>query len=423
MLVMVDDFHWLDQVSAQAILFAARRLRERQRGVRLRGPRWRGAPGRPGRPPAAGGRRPRPRRDGGAGGARAPPPTAGGDGRPDPCRQRGAMPLAICEMTDLAQLETPAGAVGISDIVEELYARRTAALSESAQAAIVLLAADEEASLATVERALPRVGSERSALDELEAARLVTVSASRIWFRHRLVRAAVYQRASPDERRRAHAALAAELDDGVEHDRAVLHRAAATVGTDDALARELSAVAAAATARHGYAAAAVALERAAELASGPAQAAYLHAAAAARWDAGDSVHAQRLADAALARGPGPALRADIQALRAHLLSRGGPPPRGVRASDRGRRGCRSRRSRTRGRDVRHRDRGRDRLSACEMRSRRPRCSSRRLPQRRRVCVRSRWPPPAATRKRFRFGNRISPSAASSRLRTSRSSPT
>ena len=323
-LVMVDDFHWLDQVSAQAILFAARRLASDSAAFVFAARDGEVLPvDLDGLPRLVVGDLDR---------GETAELAAHVHHRPLPAATvdrihavtRGN-PLAICEMTDLAQLETPAGAVGISDIVEELYARRTAALSESAQAAIVLLAADEEASLATVERALPRVGSERSALDELEAARLVTVSASRIWFRHPLVRAAVYQRASPDERRRAHAALAAELDDGVEHDRAVLHRAAATVGTDDALARELSAVAAAATARHGYAAAAVALERAAELASGPAQAAYLHAAAAARWDAGDSVHAQRLADAALARGPGPALRADIQALRAHLLSRGGRP--------------------------------------------------------------------------------------------------
>src|SRR5262249_38481585 len=204
-------------------------------------------------------------------------------------------PLAITEMTDLAQLELPTGAAAVSDFVEELYARRAAALSASAQAAIVLLAADEGAALATVERALSAVGSERAALDELEAAGLVNVSGGRVWFRHPLVRAAVYQRASPEQRRRAHGALAAELDGEHEHDRAVLHRAAAAVGTDDALAEELSAVAAAASARHGYAAAAVALERASDLASESARAGYLHAAAGARWDAGDREQAQRLA--------------------------------------------------------------------------------------------------------------------------------
>ncbi len=104
----------------------------------------------------------------------------------------------------------------------------------------------------------------------LEAGLLIADPASgELVFRHPLVRSAVIQNASPDERRAAHAELARLYED--ESDRRAVHLAAATVEPDEAVASDLEAAAASATRRGGTAIAVTWLTRAAELSRDPAE--------------------------------------------------------------------------------------------------------------------------------------------------------
>ncbi len=323
-LVIVDDVQWLDRTSAEAILFAARRLSS-DRVAFLFGLRDGEA-----LPVALDGLPrigvdPLDRAATGVLAARVhqrPLPEATIDRLFEVTRGN---PLAIVEFTDIASLELPIGAVPISTLIEDQYARRAAALPAAAREALILLAADEGVSPTIVERALLELDIPASALVEAEEAGLIVRGVNRIQFRHPLVRAAVYQSAPAGARRRAHAALAKGLQHEGDAARRVLHLGAAATGVDDDLANELALVGDAAVARHAYAAAAAAFERAAELAVPPARAGHLLGAAKARWQAGDAEAAHDLSTAALAATTGALLRADIQVLRAALLSRGGRP--------------------------------------------------------------------------------------------------
>ncbi len=89
---------------------------------------------------------------------------------------------------------------------------------------------------------------------------MLSLSGERLSFSHPLFKAVAYERATPAERRRAHAALAAHC----EADARAWHLAAATVGLNDGVADLLEAAARRASARGAHSVAADALQRSAQ---------------------------------------------------------------------------------------------------------------------------------------------------------------
>jgi len=152
--------------------------------------------------------------------------------------------------------------------IEQAFLSRIERLAPEPQTLLLVLAAEDSGSLATVARAAARLGADIGALDAAERAGLVRAQGARLAFRHPLIRSVVYQTAPSSRRRAAHAAIAAVLDPETEGDRRAWHRAAASVGPDPSVAGDLEQAARRAQQRSGFAAASLAFERAAALAEG-----------------------------------------------------------------------------------------------------------------------------------------------------------
>jgi DNA-binding CsgD family transcriptional regulator len=328
-LCLVDDAQWLDQASADALTFAARRL-EAEALVLLFAARDDDQ-----RPFAARG----------LSELRLSPLTAGesrtlltermasavASGALDwLVESAGGNPLALLELPttlstrQLAGQEPLSGRLPPATSVERAYLERVRALPVAVQRLLVLAAAEETGARVAVERAAAEVGLDIAALEAAEAAGLVRIDSERLVFRHPLVRTAVYRGAPFTERERAHRVLAVASAAAGSPDRAAWHRAAATVGPDEEVAAELESTAERARLRSGHAAAASALDRAAELSATPqTRAPRLIAAASSAWQAGQPDRAADLLDRADPITEDPRLRAEISHGRGVLAWRCG----------------------------------------------------------------------------------------------------
>jgi len=301
-LVLVDDLQWVDRESAQALLFAARRL-SADAVVTLFAARS-GVP----LPVAADGVERL--AVGGLAAAEAEQLLDGvSRGVVDRLRQAtDGNPLAMLET--VARLN-PAQRVGagplpeplpVGDRLERDYARLLAGLTPAAWRAVLLLAASHDEAEAPVVDALEAAGLDAAAaLDEAQSRGVVDIGSGRVTFRHPLLRSAAWSVATATQRRDAHRALAAALPAGAER---VLQAAAATAGRNDALAEELASVAASMRARSGLASASAAFERAAALSKDSDRAAgWLADAVDDAFLAGDTERARALGQRALDDGP------------------------------------------------------------------------------------------------------------------------
>jgi DNA-binding CsgD family transcriptional regulator len=179
-------------------------------------------------------------------------------------------PLALLELPrglTPAQLAGGFGlptALPISARIEASFARRIARLPRDARRLLLVAAADPTGDAALEWRAAERLGIAEAAAETVEVDGLVTFDRG-VVFRHPLVRSAVYQAASPEERSEVHRALAEATDPDVDPDRRAWHRAQAASGPDEDVAVELERSAARAQARGGLTAAAAFLERSSAL--------------------------------------------------------------------------------------------------------------------------------------------------------------
>ncbi|MGC0319127.1 ATP-binding protein [Kitasatospora acidiphila] len=267
LLLLVDDVQWLDQGSVDVLAFIARRLDGEAIAVLLAA-REEGLPGQFDREFAVLAVTPLDRVAAGLLLDRQPRPPRG-RARLRIFEQAGGNPLALIELARAVALE-PGGAQGadaaeslpLTARLERIFAADLAGLPQRTRQVLLLAAAAGTAQFSEVLRATPDAGDPQVWLPA-EQAGLVRLESGQARLRHPLVRSAVYQASSFEERRAAHQALAEALVDNP--DRYAWHLAAATLGPDDEVAKALATSAERARQRGGYAAAAATLERAAAL--------------------------------------------------------------------------------------------------------------------------------------------------------------
>ncbi|MEP6815565.1 MAG: AAA family ATPase, partial [Marmoricola sp.] len=323
-LCVVDDAHWLDTASAGALLFAARRLQADRVAMvfaaRDAGPRTFAPDDVPtmtlsGLAPDA---------------VRALLAHGAGHELADAVSERllaetGGNPLALVELPGAmsrAQLDgtspLPAQLL-LTEHVERVFLDRCRRLPPEVQTLLLLAAADDTGQIATLRRAVGALGVDDASLVDAERSGLLVVEADVVRVQHPLVRSAVYQAATSLERRQAHRALAEAVAAADDPDRETWHRAAATQAPDEHVAEALDTVGTRAERRGGFAAAAAAYERAAEMsATEQTRAPRLFAAARDAWGSGQATRARSLASVAREQADNPLLRADIDRLRARI---------------------------------------------------------------------------------------------------------
>ncbi len=294
--VLVDDAHLLDRPSAEAIVFAARRL--------VADPILLVAVVRSGEPtPFLGVGLPLLELDGleeaaaflllrsragtdlvsEADGARLVRATAGN-------------PLALLVLSgeaDTPSLAGPDAPLEVPAAISDAFLARTDQLSADARW-VLLVAAASGGDRSIVAGACRELGVDPARLVDAVDAGLVRLEGRHIEFRHPLVRAALYSAAPAADRRAVHAAVAAAAP-GQDPDRRAWHLAAACPDTDPEAAAALAAVAARARARSAYDVAATALERSARLSTTAEQRSLrLVEAAETAWIAGQGQRARAL---------------------------------------------------------------------------------------------------------------------------------
>jgi DNA-binding CsgD family transcriptional regulator len=244
----------------------------------------------------------------------------------------GGNPLALIEVPTLltdAQLagEEPIGGhLPVTPLIERALLSRTAALPEGVRRALIVAAASESGRLEEVVVATQSLGVDAEAFDRAEEAGLIAIERGRIVFRHPLLRSAIYQTAPGGRRQAAHKALAAASSAAGSQPVAAWHRAVASPFPDAEVAAALEQAALDARARGGHAEAASAFERAARLTAGAdLRARRLREAADDARLAGRAERALELLEQALDCGPEPVLAARLHHLRgAVLMWHGGP---------------------------------------------------------------------------------------------------
>jgi DNA-binding CsgD family transcriptional regulator len=343
LLCVVDDAQWLDQASAQVLGFVGRRLLAESIALVFAA-----------RTPTQGTQ--------GTQGVTSPDPLAGlpelrlGGLDEEPARallatvtsgpldesvrdriieETHGHPLALLELYRGLGTAELAGGFALPDAgdlprrIEAQYLERLGELPEPTQRLLLLAAADPVGDAALILRGAHVLGLDIGGINVAADAGLLEFGVH-VRFRHPLVRSAVYRAAAAEDRRAAHATLAAVTDPGVDPDRRAWHRAHATAGPDEAVAAELINSADRALRRGGVAASAAFWQRAVALTPDPGErASRALAAAEAKYAAGDFEAAQALLVTAEVGPLGELGQARVQRMQAQIafaLRRGSDAP-------------------------------------------------------------------------------------------------
>ncbi|MFF0542381.1 AAA family ATPase [Nocardia thailandica] len=268
LLCLIDDAHWLDEASASALLFAARRLGSE--GVAMifatrSGPDDFPAPGLAELPVT--GLAP----DAAAtlldrAGANLSPAT-----RYRLLTESAGNPLALLELPAAVASSTidASDPLPLTQRLRVAFHGRVARLPAPTRTLLLVAATATGSALAPILRAAGLLGAGPADLQPAEDAGLVDTDGRTLTLRHPLVRTAILQGAPVAQRLAAHRALAEALADEDSADLRAWHAAAAATGPDAATAAALERTAERARARSGFQGAVRAYERAAALSPAP----------------------------------------------------------------------------------------------------------------------------------------------------------
>jgi DNA-binding CsgD family transcriptional regulator len=271
---VVDDAHWLDHASAQALAFVARRLQAESIGLVLAVPEPRELPEFSGFPElAVGGLH--------AGDAQALLESVLPGRLDERVRDRlvsesHGNPLTLLDLARGVGPAELAGGFALPDVmpsmnhIEMAFVRRLELLPVETRRLLLIAATEPLGEVGMLWRAASRLGLGADAAVPAQAAGLIDIG-SLVRFSHPLLRSAVYRGASLPDRRKAHRALAEATDPEADPDRRAWHRAHAVDEPDEGVAAELEDSASWAEARCGVAAAAAFLGRASDLTQDPAR--------------------------------------------------------------------------------------------------------------------------------------------------------
>ena len=325
-LVVVDDLHWFDRSSAEALRFAARRLVADPIAVLLAA--------REGEPSMLDD-------------ADLPILHLSGidqeasrellanasEGAPIPAiverlyEITAGNPLALLEIgTDVSILDglPLASSLSTTTRTSRAFVGRSRGLPDRTRNMLVLAAASDDGDLAILSAAAQLLDLDVEDLTLAEQVGLVTFDSGGVHFRHPLARTAIYVDADAAWRREAHRSLAAVLPPH-DRDRRAWHGAAGSLGPDAEVSAGLEEAAYRARVRGAFAEAAAAFERAGRFSPDQGRRHWLlYEAADTAWLAGLSDRATRLADEVIGATPEPSLAARVGHLRGQLAMRRGP---------------------------------------------------------------------------------------------------
>ena len=290
LLILIDDYHWLDSASRDVIDFLSRRTRAGRFGmvVTTRGPLPEDHDG-----------------------LVIPLDPLDSEVAAVVVARRGATsqesirrivtlaagnPLALVELPlDLPPVGDPKSrgeTLAVSGTIERAYRSRLSGMPAEAITALLALSVEATGTRPSLLRLLTILDLDMGSLGPAVDAGLVVDGGATLHFRHPLLRSVVQQMATPEELRSVHLAAASATEDG---DQRAWHLASGSDGPDDEVAKALEEAAGRALSRGAAASAASALERSAELSSDPAEGRRrLVGAARAAHRAGDLVRTERL---------------------------------------------------------------------------------------------------------------------------------
>jgi DNA-binding NarL/FixJ family response regulator len=318
-LVIVDDAHWLDDASAAALAFIARRVQTERIAMVFAARDDDGFTPSDlpvltiaGLDPTAG-----VELLGETAGVAVPPEVAA-----QLVARTGGNPLALVELPRALSADQLTGQaplppqLPVTEGIERVFLDRARRLPGPAQTVLLVAAIDDSGRAATLRTAMAALGLEPDALDAAERSGLLLIHDGDVRLRHPLVGSAIAAAATSSARRSVHRALA----DTTDPDRRAWHLADAAEDVDETVACELGRVAERARSRGGQEAASAALERAAQLTPtlGNRRGCRRYGAAMAAWLAGQPVRARTLADTAWAEVDDPLLCADVALMRARI---------------------------------------------------------------------------------------------------------